>query len=58
VGEIQIMLLHYLILVLETLFFVGLGGSMVVAILAFIGDFTDFFEKDKPESVAIQSMGD
>jgi hypothetical protein len=52
------MLLHYLVLFLETLFFAGLAGSMVVAILAFVGDFSDFFEKDKPEGVASQSMGD
>ena len=52
------MLLHYFVLFLETLFFVGLAGSMVVAILAFVGDFADFFEKDKPESIPSQSMGD
>jgi hypothetical protein len=37
------MLLHYLVLFLESLFFIGLAGSMVVAVLAFVGDFTDFF---------------
>ena len=51
------MLLHYLVLLLEALFFIGLAGSMVVAVLAFVGDFADFFEKDKPES-ASQTIGD
>jgi hypothetical protein len=49
---------HYLILILETLFFVGLAGSIVVAIMAFVGDFTDFFEKDKPEGASSQAIGD
>jgi hypothetical protein len=57
VGEIQIML-HYLVLFLETLFFVGLAGSMVVAIWAFIGDCFEFFEKDRPEGAASQAIGD
>jgi hypothetical protein len=50
-------MLHFLLLFLEALFFVGLAGSMVVAIMAFVGDFTDFFEKDKHES-ASQAIGD
>jgi hypothetical protein len=50
--------MHYLVLILETLFFVGLAGSMVVAIMAFVGDFTDFFEKDKPEGASSQAIGD
>ena len=29
-------MLHFLVLFLETLFFVGLAGSMVVAIMAFV----------------------
>lgn len=56
VGEIQIML-HYLVLILETIFFIGLAGSLVVAIMAFVGDFTDFFEKDRPEGTS-QAIGD
>jgi hypothetical protein len=56
-GEIQIML-HYLVLFLEVLFFVGLGGSMIVAILAFVGDIHEFFEKDRPEGTASQAIGD
>jgi hypothetical protein len=56
VGEIQVML-HYLILFLETIFFIGLAGSLVVAIMAFVGDFTDFFEKDRSEG-ASHVMGD
>ncbi|HEY2499499.1 MAG TPA: hypothetical protein VGK24_20755 [Candidatus Angelobacter sp.] len=51
------MLLHYLVLFLESLFFIGLAGSMVVAVLAFVGDFADFFEKDKPEG-ASHASGD
>ena len=48
--------MHILALTLEILFFVGLGGSLVVAVIAFIGDFHEFFEKDRPE--ASQSIGD
>jgi hypothetical protein len=55
-GGNQIML-HYLVLFLETLFFVGLAGSMVVAIMAFVEDSVDFFEKDKPEGAAGQTIG-
>lgn len=51
-------MLHFLVLFLETLFFIGLAGSMVVAIMAFVGDFSDFFEKDKPEGAATQAIGD
>jgi hypothetical protein len=48
--------MHYLVLFLEALFFVGLVGSMVVAIWAFIGDFHEFFEKDRTD--ASQTIGD
>jgi len=41
------MLVHYSVLVLETIFFVGLAGSLIVAILAFFGDLHVFMEKDK-----------
>ncbi|HEV7551989.1 MAG TPA: hypothetical protein VGP65_09905 [Candidatus Angelobacter sp.] len=51
-------MLHFLVLFLEILFFIGLAGSMVVAIMAFVGDFADFFEKDKPEGVGSQAIGD
>jgi len=51
-------MLHFLIVFLEAVFFIGLAGSMVVAIMAFVGDFSDFFEKDKPEGVASQAIGD
>jgi len=44
------MFFHSLALVLEVIFFVGLAGSLVVAIMAFVGDIHVFFEKDKPES--------
>lgn len=51
-------MLHFLMLLIETVFFVGLAGSLVVAIMAFVGDFSDFFEKDKPEGAATQAIGD
>jgi hypothetical protein len=51
-------MLHYPILLIETLFFIGLAGSLVVAIMAFVGDFSDFFEKDRPEGAASQAIGD
>lgn len=38
--------MHYLALVLEWLFFVGLGGSLIVSILAFFGDLDVFIEKE------------
>jgi hypothetical protein len=50
--------MHYLILFLELFFFVGLAGSLVVAIWAFIGDFHEFFEKDRAEATASQTIGD
>ena len=56
-GGTKIML-HVLVLFLETLFFIGLAGSMVVAIWAFIGDWFEFFEKDRPEGAASQTIGD
>lgn len=52
------MALHYLALFLETFFFVGLAGSLVVAIWAFIGDCFEFFESDKPEGSFSQTIGD
>ncbi len=44
--------------ILEMIFFIGLGGSMVVAVLAFVGDFHEFFEKDRSEGAASQAIGD
>lgn len=41
------MFLHYLALVLEWVFFIGLAGSLVVALMAFIGDLHVFFDKDE-----------
>ena len=52
------MALHYLALFLETVFFVGLAGSLVVAIWAFIGDCFEFFEDDKREGPFSQASGD
>jgi len=40
------MFLHFLALILEVIFFVGIAGSLVVAIMAFVGDIHVFFEKD------------
>ena len=52
-------MLHFLMLFIETVFFIGLAGSLVVAIMAFVGDFSDFFERDKPEgAAATQAIGD
>jgi hypothetical protein len=47
---------HFMVLVLEAVFFVGMAGSLVVAVMAFVGDFHEFFEKDRSE--AGQSIGD
>jgi len=41
------MLLHYLIRVLEGMFFTGLAGSFIVAIIAFVGDFEVLLNRDK-----------
>jgi len=49
-------MLHFLVVLLESIFFIGLAGSLVVAIMAFVGDFYDFFEKDRPEGS--QAIGD
>jgi hypothetical protein len=38
---------HYSVLVLEAIFFAGMAGSLIVAILAFVGDLHVFLEKDK-----------
>ena len=43
--------------ILEIIFFVGLAGSLVVAIMAFLGDIHEFFEKDRPEGPN-QAIGD
>jgi hypothetical protein len=40
------MFLHFLIRFLETLFIVGISGSFVVAIWAFVGDIHVFIDKD------------
>jgi hypothetical protein len=54
----EAIMLHFLMLFLEAVFFIGLAGSLVVAIMAFVGDFSDFFESDKPEGAATQAIGD
>jgi hypothetical protein len=43
------MVLHFIVRVLEVMFVVGLAGSLVVAILAFVGDVPEFFNKDNKE---------
>jgi hypothetical protein len=40
------MVLHFIVRTLEVMFFVGLAGSLVVAIAAFIGDIPEFFKND------------
>lgn len=50
-------MVHFFIRLLETIFLVGLAGSLVVAIMAFLGDIHEFFEKDRPESTS-QAIGD
>lgn len=40
------MFLIYLARVLEWIFFIGLAGSLVVSVAAFVGDLHVFFEKD------------
>jgi hypothetical protein len=39
--------MHYLALALEGLFYAGMVGSLVVAVLAFVGDVHVLFEKDR-----------
>jgi hypothetical protein len=39
-------MLHFFIRMLEVIFFVGLAGSLLVAILAFVGDIREFSDKD------------
>ena len=41
------MVLNYLVRVLECIFFIGMAGSLIVAIWAFVGDIHVLFEKDK-----------
>ena len=51
-GGKVIMILHFLIKFLETIFCIGMAGSFVVAILAFVGDIHVFFDKDEEPSRA------
>ena len=41
------MVLYYLARVLEWIFFIGLAGSLMVSIMAFVGDLHVFFDKDE-----------
>jgi len=45
-------MVHFAVLLLESIFFIGLAGSFVVAVLAFVGDIHVFFDKDKTEGQA------
>jgi hypothetical protein len=38
--------LHFIFRALEVMFFVGLAGSLVVTIAAFVEDIPEFFKKD------------
>lgn len=38
------------VLLLEIVFFTGLAGSLVVAVMAFVGDIHVFFDEDKEKS--------
>jgi hypothetical protein len=49
---------HLFVLILESIFFLGLAGSLVVAVLAFAGDIHEFFETDSPEGAARHAIGD
>lgn len=50
-------MVRFFINLLETIFLVGLAGSLVVAIMAFVGDIHEFFEKDRTEGPS-QAIGD
>ena len=45
------MFLIYLARALEWVFFIGLAGSLLVSVMAFVGDLHVFFEDDKGEDV-------
>jgi hypothetical protein len=49
------MFLIYLARVLEWVFFIGLVGSLVVSVMAFVGDLHVFFENDKQEEDTLRS---
>jgi hypothetical protein len=46
-AEGNLMFLHFLVKFLEAIFYVGLAGSMVVAVWAFVGDIHVFLDKDE-----------
>jgi uncharacterized iron-regulated membrane protein len=48
--------MHYLALILEWIFFIGLAGSLLVAIMAFVGDLHVFFDKDEEPARASAPM--
>ena len=50
------MFLRILVVTLESVFLVGLAGSLVVAIMAFVGDIHVFFDKDEPEKAVVRGQ--
>jgi hypothetical protein len=50
-------MVHLFVRLLEILFLIGLAGSLVVAVMAFVGDIHVFFEKDRSEGPS-QAIGD
>jgi hypothetical protein len=50
-------MVHLFVCLLEFLFLIGLVGSLVVAVMAFVGDIHVFFEKDRSEGPS-QAIGD
>lgn len=49
------MILHFLIRLLEVIFCIGLAGSLVVAIMAFVGDVHVFFDRDEETRTSTSS---
>ena len=41
---------RFFVLFIETLFFAGMAGSLVVVLLAFVGDIHVLFERDRREA--------
>jgi hypothetical protein len=50
------MLFRAFLTILESVFFVGLAGSLVVAIMAFVGDIHVFFDEDEKEKSTTQAQ--
>ena len=50
------MFLRVMVVILESIFLIGLAGSLVVAIMAFVGDIHVFFDKDEAEKPVVRSQ--